>query len=202
MFEQSPLVGFGTASAATHAMEMVMMLVVAFALGYVLARVMGATRRPRVGASDDSVAHLATRKNPLTTSIAMPAADVMSDAEVSPEVTMVDAGIAASPAPATVESSTADTPTAPPSPAKRDNLKKIEGIGAKIERILRNEGIHTFAQLATTDETALKEILLRQSERFRLHNPRDWPKQAALARDSDWDGLKKMQAELRAVNVK
>ena len=43
--------------------------------------------------------------------------------------------------------------------ASDDNLKRIEGIGPKIESVLKDAGIMTFAALAGSDEAALRGIL-------------------------------------------
>ena len=44
-------------------------------------------------------------------------------------------------------------------PVVPDDLKIVEGIGPKIEGLLNNEGIFTFAQLAATAPERIKEIL-------------------------------------------
>lgn len=87
----------------------------------------------------------------------------------------------------------AATPVVPPTP---DDLKVVEGIGPVIEKLFNNAGIWTFAELATTAPERLREILLAGGSRFQIHDPSTWPDQAALARDSKWDELKKWQGEL------
>lgn len=77
-----------------------------------------------------------------------------------------------------------------------DDLKIIEGIGPKIEELLNNASIYTFAELANTPSTRIKEILDAAGPRFQIHDPTTWPQQSALARDSKWDELKKWQDEL------
>ncbi len=76
---------------------------------------------------------------------------------------------------------------------KPDDLKVIEGIGPKIEGLLNDKGIKTWAALAakTTDE--LKAILEEAGERYRLADPSTWPRQAALAAAGSWDELKEYQ---------
>lgn len=83
-----------------------------------------------------------------------------------------------------------------PEPVVPDDLKIVEGIGPKIEGLLNNEGIVTFAQLATTAPERIKEILDAAGPRFQMHDPTTWPKQSALARDGKWDELKAWQEEL------
>lgn len=77
-----------------------------------------------------------------------------------------------------------------------DDLKKIEGIGPKIEQLLHKAGIKTFAQLATTDAADIRKILDAAGERYRIHNPTTWPEQSAMARDGRWAELKVWQDEL------
>jgi predicted flap endonuclease-1-like 5' DNA nuclease len=77
-----------------------------------------------------------------------------------------------------------------------DDLKVVEGIGPKIEQLLNNEGILTFAQLAATAPSRIKEILVAGGSRFQMHDPTTWPDQSAFARDGKWTELKTWQDEL------
>ena len=74
-----------------------------------------------------------------------------------------------------------------------DDLKKIEGIGPKIEELLNEAGINTFAQLSETSADKVKEILEAAGPRFTMHDPTTWAKQAALAAAGSWDELKAWQ---------
>lgn len=78
----------------------------------------------------------------------------------------------------------------------KDDLKRIEGIGPKIEGLLNEAGIHTFDQLAQTDPAKLKDILGAAGERYRIHDPGTWPEQAKLAYEGNWDELDVLQEEL------
>ncbi len=78
----------------------------------------------------------------------------------------------------------------------KDDLKKIEGIGPKIEELLNAAGISTFAQLANSDTDQIKTILNAGGPRFQMHDPGTWANQSALARDGKWDTLKTLQDEL------
>lgn len=84
----------------------------------------------------------------------------------------------------------------PSTPAQPDDLKKIEGIGPKIQSVLAEAGITTFAQLAATDVAALVKIV-REDAKIRVAFPDTWPEQAKLAADGDWDGLAKLQDSLK-----
>ena len=76
-----------------------------------------------------------------------------------------------------------------------DDLKKIEGIGPKIEGLLQAAGIVTFAQLAEADPSRLLEIL--HAAGLRVNDPSTWPEQARLAASGDWEALQKLQESLR-----
>jgi predicted flap endonuclease-1-like 5' DNA nuclease len=78
-----------------------------------------------------------------------------------------------------------------------DDLKKIEGIGPKIEQILNDAGIRTFKQLATSNAEHIKELLLSAGPRFRMHDPNTWMQQADLAAKGDWATLDTLQKALK-----
>ena len=81
---------------------------------------------------------------------------------------------------------------------KADDLKIIEGVGPKIAEILIAAGITTFAELAKTKATKIKELLDGAGSRYKMHDPTSWPKQADLAAKGKMDELKKLQDELNA----
>lgn len=81
--------------------------------------------------------------------------------------------------------------------SEKDNLKKfVEGIGPKIESLLNEAGIFTFAQLAETDVEKIKEILAEAGSRYQMHDPTTWPQQAKLAAEGKFDELKEWQGQL------
>jgi predicted flap endonuclease-1-like 5' DNA nuclease len=79
-----------------------------------------------------------------------------------------------------------------------DDLLIVEGIGPKISDLLNQNGIFTFAQLATTSVERLRAILDAGGSRFRIADPGTWPTQALLAREGYMDALKALQGTLRA----
>ncbi len=86
-------------------------------------------------------------------------------------------------------------------PEKKDDLTKIEGIGPKINELLNNAGIYTFVKLSSTKYEKLKDILEDAGERFRMHDPSTWPKQADIAAQGKWEELKKLQDELKGGKI-
>jgi small subunit ribosomal protein S20 len=103
-------------------------------------------------------------------------------------------------APKLVKAKKAPTPkAAAPKKAvasKGDKLTTVEGIGPKIETLLNEEGISTFADLADAKIETLTAVLEKAGPRFKMHKPDTWPQQAALARDGKMDELKALQDEL------
>lgn len=81
-------------------------------------------------------------------------------------------------------------------PATPDDLKIIEGIGPKIEGILHEAGIHTFAALAAASVAQLEQIV-REDAGIRVAFPDTWPEQARLAAMGDWTALETLQDELK-----
>jgi predicted flap endonuclease-1-like 5' DNA nuclease len=78
----------------------------------------------------------------------------------------------------------------------KDDLKRIEGIGPKIEELLNAANILTFKDLAATKADNVKTILEGGGKRFQMHDPTSWASQSQLAATGKWDDLKKMQDEL------
>ncbi len=83
----------------------------------------------------------------------------------------------------------------PAFPATPDVLKKLEGIGPKVESILNEAGIKTFAELAKADVENLREVLA--TAKLQMMEPSGWIEQAKLAANGEWDALEKLQDELK-----
>jgi len=81
-------------------------------------------------------------------------------------------------------------------PTTPEDLKKIEGIGPVIEKVLHKAGILNFAQLAAESVTQLEKIV-RHDAGIRVAFPETWSEQAALARDGQWKQLHVLQDELK-----
>jgi predicted flap endonuclease-1-like 5' DNA nuclease len=64
-----------------------------------------------------------------------------------------------------------------PSPPRPDNLKRVKGIGPKIEKLLKANGITTFAQLAHVKVSHLR-ALLDEAGWENIADPATWPEQA------------------------
>ena len=77
--------------------------------------------------------------------------------------------------------------------AKSNDLKVVEGIGPKIESLLKAAGIQNWGMLASTDVNRLQDILTSAGDRYRLADPATWAKQAELANAGKWTELKEYQ---------
>jgi len=79
---------------------------------------------------------------------------------------------------------------------KLDDLKIIEGVGPKIETLLKDGGINTWAELAAAPVERIKEILDAAGPRYQIHDPSSWPAQAKFAAEGKWEELKEYQEML------
>lgn len=87
-------------------------------------------------------------------------------------------------------SSVAAAPVSTPDP---EDLKKIEGIGPKIEKLCNGVGIYTWRQLADTSVQTLQAMLDDAGPSYSVADPSTWPAQAEMAADGKWDDLKEYQ---------
>lgn len=76
-----------------------------------------------------------------------------------------------------------------------DDFSKIEGVGPKINEVLKNAGITSYAQLGAMAADQLKEILANSDLRIPPDSS-SWPEQAQLAAEGKWDELQTLQDEL------
>lgn len=76
-----------------------------------------------------------------------------------------------------------------------DDLSIVEGIGPKINSVLHEAGIRTFAQLAEATPERLGEVLREAG--LRLANPETWSEQARLAAEGEWSKLDTFQRKLK-----
>lgn len=75
----------------------------------------------------------------------------------------------------------------------QDDLKIVEGIGPKIEGLLKEAGIDTWQKLAESTAEDLRKILDNAGSRYRIHNPSTWPQQSEFAANGNWAKLKAYQ---------
>jgi predicted flap endonuclease-1-like 5' DNA nuclease len=78
----------------------------------------------------------------------------------------------------------------------QDDLKVVEGIGPKIEALYHAAGIKTWLALSKTSKETSLQILHGGGERFAMHDPGTWAKQAEMAYNGRWQELKDWQDKL------
>jgi predicted flap endonuclease-1-like 5' DNA nuclease len=112
--------------------------------------------------------------------------------EVPPETPSAPA---AASRPASADKQQPDT-TAPKAPEPElDDLRRIEGIGPKIAKLLREAGVESYTQLAAMSAEEIRDILTAGG--VPVSKPDTWPEQANLAANGDWEGLEALQGELK-----
>lgn len=79
---------------------------------------------------------------------------------------------------------------------KENDLKVVEGIGPKIQELFHSHGVNTWKLLSECSIEKCQEVLKSGGERYRIHKPNTWPKQALLAYKGEWSALLKWQDEL------
>jgi len=77
------------------------------------------------------------------------------------------------------------------------DLKIIEGIGPKIEALLKAGGIYNWTDLSNASIDKLKLILQNAGSRYRLADPTTWSTQAGMAMRKEWTKLKEYQELLQ-----
>ncbi len=82
-------------------------------------------------------------------------------------------------------------------PSLTDDLKKIEGIGPKIEQLLNADGIHSYKELIASSVDRIKGILIAAGPNYAVHDPSTWAEQATFADSGKWTALDALQEELK-----
>lgn len=196
---------FGTAS-----LEIILLLLGAFLLGMLLCwllRKMGLCCKVRTletGTSSRSLSTPSTTQEGGRTPREFPGADLKAGGYTA-DINSLLRNPAPPPAPSTVTRSAdlsagaaATTAVAGLSFAgmgsgHKDDLKKLEGIGPKLEQVLNAVGIQNFEQLASMTPEQIKPVLEAAGNQFKMHDPKSWPYQAELAQKGEWERLKEYQ---------
>jgi predicted flap endonuclease-1-like 5' DNA nuclease len=77
-----------------------------------------------------------------------------------------------------------------PRKAGTDDLKKVMGIGAKMEKILHRKGIKTYAALSSVGVKKLQAIIDGAGGYYRSYKASMWKSEAALAKAGKFDKMK------------
>ena len=79
---------------------------------------------------------------------------------------------------------------------KENDLTVVEGIGPKIQQLFHNHEVKTWKALSECSIEKCQDVLTSGGDRFKMHKPGSWPKQAKLAYEGRWSDLLKWQDEL------
>ena len=232
IFSQNIAEGPGVENTTSHLIEIVIMLLVAFILGYLIRMVITSKYKSRskelsyeleslrkkqavgldesrtVSSLETKMVLLEQKNNDLRVQLsAIDTTKVKSEglitrnAELEMEVRKLKQQQAPPPIAKVVKAASSQEVVSSTANAPRKidetQLKRIEGIGPKIQEILHAGGILTFSDLAKANTTDISNILLAEGPQYKVHDPGTWPEQAAMARDGRWDELTKWQNTLK-----
>ena len=79
---------------------------------------------------------------------------------------------------------------------QENNLTVVEGIGPKIQELFHNHDVKTWQALSECSVEKCQEVLKSGGERYKIHKPGTWPKQALLAYQGKWKELLDWQDKL------
>lgn len=100
------------------------------------------------------------------------------------------------PSVATGTTKTTRKPATAGRPSGSEDLKFIQGLGAKIETLLNQQGVKTFADLAKASQASVKGVLEKAGPRFKNQDPKPLIDQAKLVKAEKWSDLESLQADL------
>ena len=76
-----------------------------------------------------------------------------------------------------------------------DDLTKLEGVGPKVAKLLKEAGYASFSDLANADAAEVDKML--DANKLQMMDSAGWIEQAKLAAAGDMEGLAKLQDELK-----
>ena len=82
-----------------------------------------------------------------------------------------------------------------PKPKAGDDFTRIEGVGPRIDTVLKEAGITSYAQLAESTVETLYTVV--REAKIRAATPDTWAEQAALAAAGQWTELESLQDNLK-----
>jgi predicted flap endonuclease-1-like 5' DNA nuclease len=85
--------------------------------------------------------------------------------------------------------------------AKKDDLKIVEGIGPKVEKLLHDAWVYTFADLAKMTPAGIKKILTPHGSPYSAMTTDTWPRQSGLARDGKMKELETLKEKLNGGKI-
>lgn len=79
---------------------------------------------------------------------------------------------------------------------KENDLTVVEGIGPKIQELFHNHDVKTWKALGECSVDKCQTVLNSGGDRYKIHKPGTWPRQAKMAAEGKWAELLKWQDEL------
>jgi len=81
--------------------------------------------------------------------------------------------------------------------ATKVDFKKIEGVGPKIAELILAAGYNSYELLSKAKKKDLLSLLADAGNRYKMHDPSSWAKQAKLLASNNLEKLKELQAQLK-----
>lgn len=79
---------------------------------------------------------------------------------------------------------------------KSDNLQIVEGIGPKMESVLKENDVTSHSDLSKQTPDSLQAILGKYGDKYKIIDPSTWAQQAGHAASGDYDGMIDLQKKL------
>ena len=144
---------------------------------------------PEVKPEVEAAAVLVARAESEDTVASEPEPEPEPAAEAEPEVEATAEAAVVAEAESVAREAAEQKPEPEPEP---QDLKRIEGIGPKIDAALKAQGFVTYARVAAATEDELRAAIKAEGVRF-APSASSWARQAQLLADGDEDGLKEFQ---------
>lgn len=217
MFEQAPTLGPGTGTLTEHALDIGLLLLGAWLLGWLFGYLLNAKHRRRAAALETELQTWKTKQqqteqqlisqryqhdelrkthNLLSSDLRHSEAErIILEGKLqrleNREEDLAGAVLDATPARRPPEVRAADSGIG--AAFERSNLQIFEGIGPKVEAVLHDGGIATWEALADQTAERLTPLLTGAGIHPNANAPDSWPRQAELAARGDWTALIELQ---------
>ncbi|PID83306.1 hypothetical protein CSB11_02080 [Candidatus Campbellbacteria bacterium] len=97
-----------------------------------------------------------------------------------------------------IKQSVVKSTLSPYSEIEMQDLKIVDGVGPKIELLLKRNGIENLKVLSETSLERLNQILDTAGDKYAFHNPASWAEQAELALKGNLNELSEFQDYISA----